>query len=424
MKPFNEDDLIAYHLHELSPRRARALEKALQADPALAAEFEAYATMLRSFKGRVPLDVDEEIVERNWRRLWSKLPRQPLRPARFPRWLIPVLTGVGLAFAATSFLITAHRHAPAPSTASVHRPGERAESIPSAENPSDSNAMIGGPNPEQRRTRQDSTHRALLRTAPPIMQLHNAPPRIIASVPRGTTEQAPVLQFIPLARMPIVLPPALNPPLITIQPETPPKGPGSNKPPKHQRNSVHGDHPMDLTLAMGGMLIGTREVSSNGATYSQGATHAVSAIASFHQQLRPAIGYRVAVSYARPDFQYGSGNGQSQINGRIYEDAGTYVIQGPHRGRVSTTVEGGAGFMAMLPSTESPNTGKNLRGAAIVGVSADFAVSKHVAIHTSYRMQVFKGPDFQSTGNIVPVVTTTLLSNEPMMGITYRFSHK
>ncbi len=51
-------------------------------------------------------------------------------------------------------------------------------------------------------------------------------------------------------------------------------------------------------------------------------------------------------------------------------------------------------------------------------------MSKHLAIQTSYRMQIFKGPDFQSTGNIVPVVTTTLMSNEPMVGITYRFSHK
>ncbi len=109
MKPFNETDLVAYHLNELSPRRKRALEKALREDPALATESEAYAKMLHSFKGATPLDVDEEIVDRNWNRLWSKLPRQPLRSARFHRWFIPVLTGIGLAFAATSLF---HHHAP------------------------------------------------------------------------------------------------------------------------------------------------------------------------------------------------------------------------------------------------------------------------------------------------------------------------
>ncbi len=103
---------------------------------------------------------------------------------------------------------------------------------------------------------------------------------------------------------------------------------------------------------MGGMLIGSRDVTSNGTTHSQSATHAVSAIASFHQQLRPAIGYRVTASYARPDFQYESANGQSQINGSVYEVAGTYVFQGPHHGRVSTGVEGGAGLMTILPTAE------------------------------------------------------------------------
>jgi hypothetical protein len=424
MKPFNENDLIAYHLNELPPRRARSLEKALEADPSLAAEFGAYATMLRSFRPGIALEVDEEVVDRNWNRLWSKLPRQPLRPAVSRRWLIPALSG--LALAATSFFVTTRRDTAPPARVLVHQSADTAQSLPSPENPFDttSGAANGSSHAGQRRTRQEAITPTIPRTTSPVIQLHNAPPRIVASGPREGIESAPVVGFIPLAQVPVSLPPALNPPLITIQPPDPPLVPGSNNPAKSHRNSIHRNHPMDVTLAMGGMLIGTRDISNNGATYSQGATHAISAVGSFHQQLRPSIGYRVAVTYARPDFLYDSGNGQSDINGRIYEVAGTYVFQGPRRGIVSTTVEGGAGLMTMLPSVKSSGTGKNLRGAAIVGVSAEFAVSKHLAIHTSYRMQVFKGPDFQSTGNIVPIVTTTLLSNEPMVGITYHFSRK
>lgn len=425
MKPFNETDLVAYHLNELSPRRKRALEKALREDPALAAESEAYAKMLRSFKGAIPLDVDEEIIDRNWDKLWSRLPRQPLRPLRVHRWFIPVLTGVGLAFAATTLFITQHRPVGSSSTVSVHQSIGAQRTQPSAESPADRQAAIANPSTEQDDDGQDIDHSAIPRRSSPVIRLRNTPPHIMASLPRNSVEPEPLVQFPPLARVPAPLPPLVDSPASTTQLSQPSKAPGleaaSSKPP---HDTIHREHPMDITVAMGGMLIGTRDASSNGSTYSQGATHAVSAIASFHQQLRPTIGYRVSASYARPDFQYNSANGQSQINGRIYEVAGTYVIQGPHRGRMSTGVEGGAGLMAILPTVESNNTGKNLRAAAIVGVSADFEVSKHFAIQTSYRMQIFKGPDFQSIGNITPVVTSTLISNEPMVGITYRFSRK
>ncbi len=424
MKPFNETDLVAYHLNELSPRRKRALEKALREDPVLASESEAYAKMLLSFKGAIPLDVDEEIVDRNWNRVWSKLPRRPLRPARFHRWFIPVLTGMGLAFAATTFFLTTRRPAPAPSTVSFHRPTEPGGSTPPAASPADTPTTTANPSADQRDSGHQVVHLAIPRKPSPYAQLPSTPPRVIASVPHSSDEVIPSVQFLPLARVPALLPSFVTPPLITVHPAQASDGPGSKTSSKPHSDAIHRERPMDITLAMGGMLIGTRDASSNGSTYSQGATHAVSAIASFHQQLRPAIGYRVTASYARPDFQYNSENGQSQINGSIYEIAGTYVVQGPHHGRVSTGIEGGAGLMTIVPTVETTNSGKNLRAAAIVGVSADFAVSKHFAIQTSYRMQIFKGPDFQSTGGIVPAVTTTLISNEPMVGITYRFSDK
>ena len=425
MKPFDENELIAYHLQELPPRRARALEKAMRADPSLAAESKIYAEMLRSFKRRTPLDLDEEVVERNWSRLWATLPRRPLRPRTRLRWIIPALTGAGLAFAATSFFITTHHHAVAPATDWVHQSKEMAQSRPSTENPVEGNVLPEEAGNDSRDMHKGLALPAIPHTHPPTQRRYPVPPRIISSA-RGRLEPAPVLQFIPLARTPLPLPPEPELPHIALAPTSVPQVTEANAPsePKHPHSSIHRDHPMDVTLAMGGMLVGTRGFTNNGATHSQGATHAVSAAASFHQQLRPALGYRIAVSYSRPDFLYSSGAGQTDINGRLYEVAGTYVLQGPHRGIVSTTVEGGAGIMAVLPSVKSSGTGKNMRGAAIVGVSAEFAVSKHLAIQTSYRMQVFKGPDFQSTGTIVPITTTTLISNEPMVGITYRFSHQ
>ncbi len=426
MKPFDENDLIAYHLQELSPRRARALEKAMQEDPSLVAESENYASILRSFKGVMPLDVDEEIVDRNWSRIWSKLPRQPLRPASFRRWLIPILAGVGLAFAATAFFVSTHHSVVTPPSGPLQRPNhEVAQSRPSAENALSGDVLPDGAGTTPRILHLRSTYAAPLANRPvERLRPYDTPSRIIHPTP-DAGEPPTALKFIPLARVPLPLSPTPELPPVTIAPE-PRQESNTTAKRKHSHDTSHRDHPMDVTLAMGGMLIGTREFTNNGSTHSQGASPAVSANASFHQQLRPALGYRVAVSYSNPDFHYGSNGGVTNLSGRIYEVAGTYVVQGPRRGIVSTTIEGGAGLMRILPPDNGTTTDKrNLRGAAIVGVSAEFAVSRHLAVQTGYRIQVFKGPNFQPTvSSTIPILSTTLISNEPMVGITYRFSRK
>jgi hypothetical protein len=108
----------------------------------------------------------------------------------------------------------------------------------------------------------------------------------------------------------------------------------------------------------------------------------------------------------------------------VYELAATYVVQGPHRGGLSTSAEAGGGVMAVLPTVPDSETSYNLRGAAVVGVAAEVALSKHLGIHLGYRAQVFKGPDFQYSGTDKSIVGTTFLSNEPTVGITYRFHSK
>ena len=57
MKRFDDEDLVAHYLHELPPRKADVLERALQTDPTLAARYEAYATMLRAFKAGAATDI-------------------------------------------------------------------------------------------------------------------------------------------------------------------------------------------------------------------------------------------------------------------------------------------------------------------------------------------------------------------------------
>jgi len=96
MKNFTEDDLIAYHLDELSWLRRRQLRRALEKDAALAAESEAIAETLRAFGGDAAPVVDEALLERNWQRVRPSLEVLSPAPHRTRTlWMV----GAGSAFA-------------------------------------------------------------------------------------------------------------------------------------------------------------------------------------------------------------------------------------------------------------------------------------------------------------------------------------
>jgi opacity protein-like surface antigen len=416
MKPFDDKDLIAYHLHELPPRRAHALRRALAQDPALAAEYDAYAAMLDSFKQAPTFPMDEAVFARNWQAILPSLATHRMAPLRL-RWRLPALAGAGLAFAATAFFLTTRpsNQTPTPAVSTTRQPGIAALRVPDTQNsPSkEIHARIGTATPFR----------------PLVAHSHSESGRLIAPI-RLPAAPALVPHLIPLAPIsPLVLPEAPST-RITMEPESPSQTTTRPRSSRSRRTSLHREHPFDLTFAMGGTLIGTRATGGTDSS-TQGATHAVIALAAFHQQLHPFVGYRVAVSYTRPDFQYShqgtSTSGlNSDLNGRVYELATTYVVQGPHHGAVSTSVEAGAGMMAFLPTQQNyyTSTSNNLRAAAVVGVNAEYALTKHLAIHAAYRAQVFKGPDFNYSGPGAPATASTLFSNEPMLGITYRFHPK
>ena len=430
MKPFNESDLIAYHLHELPPRRARALEAAIQSDPALAAESNAYATMLHAFKDSTPFEVDEDTMDRNWSRINARLPIAPLRPPLFSRWLVP--TAAGLAFAATAFFVaTRTTQGPALPSPSSPSPNDVTRAVPpSQDEVPPANTTQNHPGTGHDTSRPTRTPFTLSPAASLIARLHDAPPRIL---PEPDSEDAtPMLQYIPLAHAPI-LSSTQAPAMADNAPQQITPAPHNGGKQKQSHNYDPNSHYMEVTLAMGDTLIGTREVSdSNGQLRTQGATHALSAIGSFHQQIRPAIGYRFTASYNRPHYRYldhfssNGAVGQEDVAAHVYSFAGTYVVQGPHHGNVSTTAEAGTALIAFLPLPDANGStgGANVRPAAVLGVGAEIGVTKHIAINAGYRLQIFKGPDFRSSNAGLPQITTTLVSNEPSVGISYRFAHK
>lgn len=84
----DENELIAYHLDELSPLRKRAVRSALERDAALAAESEEIAETLRAFGGGATSVVDDALFERTWQRVRPSLAvLEPQAQPRAWRWL-------------------------------------------------------------------------------------------------------------------------------------------------------------------------------------------------------------------------------------------------------------------------------------------------------------------------------------------------
>jgi hypothetical protein len=154
-------------------------------------------------------------------------------------------------------------------------------------------------------------------------------------------------------------------------------------------------------------------------------------LASLHQQFRPWLGYRATASYSQPTFEYtyslaaGSSSGNI-VDENAYELSGTYVVEGPRHRRISTAAEAGAGLLALLPASPNRSTvpvGNAYRPAAVFGASAEFTLTKHLALHAGYRALLYKGPSAALTyGSIIPTTPGNLtFSSEPVIGLTYRF---
>ena len=106
----SENDLIAYHLHELSPGRERAVARALAESAALTAESAALREALHAVQ-----DQPRPLAAADFTRVWEGL-RPALRPHRLPvasrpRWPTPALAGTALAgTAAVGVVVFATQH--------------------------------------------------------------------------------------------------------------------------------------------------------------------------------------------------------------------------------------------------------------------------------------------------------------------------
>ncbi len=434
-----EEDLIALHMQELEPAREREVRLAIAVDAALAAEYGAVAATFAGLQGK-SVKVDAAVVDRNWKVLRPSLKTHVL-PAPVPAWRMPVLAGLALAGAATVAYVALHVPGGAPAAEKTVPPAPSqgttgptfsspASSGPSAmRQPGEVTPPMPMPSDSGFRVRLGGGvyHQPEQRSESPIRMLSLATTHSWAGATPDAARREQRPAAAPLTEQPT---PAVA---LTAEPVVPqlagPEAAGKND--SAARGGLAGvvkgvavrSNPRrtsDVMLGLGGTFIVPR-TSQNALTLPEKvtATHAIVALAAVHQQFRTALGYRVTASYTRPDFEYSYARGSGQMNSRIFELAATYVVQGPHHKGLSTSFDIGGGGLLFVPQVQSSSGQKLTRAEGVLGVNVDYAITSRLGARLGYRAKVFRVPEFQDLGIFVNTPLTG--SNEPELGVTYRF---
>lgn len=420
-----EEDLIGLQLKELAPSREREVHRALAQDAALAAEYASVAAVFASLHGG-PVRVDSAMLERNWNALRPGLIAHVKPMPRMPAWRTAVFAGLALASAATMAYLGVARHLPAQPAQGNATPSP----LPPEVAPGLSLSQEPGRGDVPLRMLPGSGYKVRFSGGVyhPPAQHPDSSIRLLGLAHAGALAEpgTALRRDAPASALPLTLEPSPPAQSLAAEVQVAPQGLAQAMPPG-AAPAGHGvrsrpRHQTDLMLAVGGNFIAAHSSLTAGTELrTQTATHAIAALAAFHQQFCPALGYRITTSYSRPDFNYTYLYSGGEINSRIYELTGTYVIQGPHHKRLSTSADAGAGLMAFLPTDSNLAASYVYRAAGVLGANVDVALTKHWGARLAYRAQIFKGPDFRYNGGVIPVTTSVTVSNEPSLGITYRF---
>jgi hypothetical protein len=422
MKPFDENELIAYHLHELASRRELEIRQMLEADAVATAESDAIAETLREFRGygAAPV-VDAAVVERNWQSIRPSLAYLTPRPQRVSwlrsvRWQ-PLGVGLGLAGAAAGVVMVLLPHRVA---------GPVANGAPTAETvaplAAGGGAVVGMGAPVKR-------------VAP---QRYNGRPGPLTTAPidRGVDDTLLVAPGNRVERAePGVAPPAVAGELpYSSSASAASDGqagvtPVSNAA-KSSRVRVRLSQPFrEMDVALGGYGMATMSSAQDMGNGSRTvATRlSVGARASFHQQFKRWLGYEVAAEGTRTNVVYTYSNSSplafaaGSIGSNVFEVTGTYVVQGPRGKQVSSFADVGGGVVAFVPSQITQTITSNYRPAAVAGVGMEYHLSRHWGVRAEYRGLFLVSPTFNYVGTALPVASHKMLSSEPTLSLTYRF---
>ena len=408
MNMIDESDLIAYHLKEVSPRMERAIRRALEQNPELAAQSEAIAATLRMFDNteEIPM-VDAAVLDRNWNSIRPSLGSLQPRPhVQAWRWTLASVALLALLVAMATYVWQQNRDGAAMDLrVATVKPQQAAPSgtefaIPSEPRSSDDRGKRKVPAGSQ-----DA------RSAGPVSTPSLATVRQTgALLPIDRPLELALLQASPMVEP--LLQQGVQP-----APQTSAATPTSAAPVTKRK-----EHESDLSIGVFGDFIATRLTRS-----PQSAVPSAGALATFHQQRSPGFGYNISAGYTHTTFNYGSsdafmgGTENALIGTNIFEISSAYVVQGPRSKRVSTFADAGGGMFAFLQTGTGPPESRYFRPVGVGGAGMNYRLNQHWALRAEYRGIYFKGPAFRNTGVQFAIATHYTLSSEPTVSLTYQF---
>ncbi len=179
---------------------------------------------------------------------------------------------------------------------------------------------------------------------------------------------------------------------------------------------------------------------------TQGTSPSAGVLGTFHQSLKPWLGYNVNMGYSRFSENYSQGSAflptvnkggvvpppplqnypsynfaQGSIGTNMYELTVAYAVQGPKTKRFSTFAQLGGGGLYFLPTQDPSPYAEQVRATMIFGVGMNYKLSEHFALRAEYRGLFYKNPDFKNPDAPVPISKLFTVTNEPTFSVVYNF---
>lgn len=190
-----------------------------------------------------------------------------------------------------------------------------------------------------------------------------------------------------------------------------------------------------MTFARNPVTVDVEKNFTDVSQKAQSLSPSAGALFSFHQAMKPYVGYNVNFSYTGLRQSYSQGSATINSNGtttpnafaaysfdaRMYELTVAYAFSGLRFRHFRTFGQFGGGGLFFDPR-HAAFAKEQTRPAMVFGVGMEHDLSSHFSIRAEYRGLFYKGPDYQIDGPAyVPKQRLFTVTNVPTISLVYRF---
>jgi opacity protein-like surface antigen len=195
---------------------------------------------------------------------------------------------------------------------------------------------------------------------------------------------------------------------------------------------------INFAIGVTTQLTATRTANKLGSQYIQGTTPSAGLLATFHQQIRPLVGYNINFGFNKLIENYQSQTGitnpgsgvtsgsyaRGSIEANVFEISSAYVVKRHQLGsRFEPFADAGAGVLIFSPTIAPFSGHSSYRAAFLFGGGVDYRINTHLGLRAEYRGLLYKYPDFAAVTSTVPVSKFFTVTSEPTISFRYRFGY-